>query len=82
MSMTIREARDLVGLTQAELARLCQTHEPTPAIRQQDISDFETGEEPTVSQLVALIAALRSAGLRRLTAGDLLLSQGDATGVP
>ena len=62
--LSLRGARELVGLNQTELAK-------RSGLRQQHYSDLERGQPLTHVEHLALLRALRSAGLAGLTANDL-----------
>ena len=62
--LSLRGARELVGLNQAELAK-------RSGLRQQHYSDLERGQPLTPPEHLAVLRALRAAGLAGLTANDL-----------
>ena len=64
--MTLREARELAGLSQTALADYADTQAQT-------ISDLETGRNsnPSYHLVTRIVAALRSCGLRGLMADQI-----------
>jgi transcriptional regulator with XRE-family HTH domain len=66
--MTLKQARTLVGLTQAQLAK-------ASGIKKSAISDIEIGrvssEHVACRTILSLVRALRQAGLKGLTPEDL-----------
>lgn len=62
--LSLRGARQLAGLSQQQLSSLA-------GLRQQHYSDLERGAPVSPTEHLAILRALRSAGLAGLTAHDL-----------
>lgn len=69
--MTLKEAREAVGLSQSALDRLAKVSKNT-------VHDLEKGhnQDPAFSVVEGIIGALRRAGLKNITAEQIFSTKG------